>query len=150
MKNYKFIALLSLLCLLILIQATYAMDNQTALEVSDEGNVIGDDYYFDSNVENDNGNGSQDNPYKNLTSERVKDNSIIHLSDGEYPLDAQVMSKNITLIGQNPKNTVVKYNNHVGFVADTSITLKNLTLVGLAISDSSNSIINATNVIFKD
>ena len=126
------------------------MDNQTALEVSDEGNVIGDDYYFDSNVENDNGNGSQDNPYKNLTSERVKDNSIIHLSDGEYPLDAQVMSKNITLIGQNPKNTVVKYNNHVGFVADTSITLKNLTLVGLAISDSSNSIINATNVIFKD
>ncbi|WP_405297302.1 C1 family peptidase [Methanobrevibacter sp.] len=150
MKNYKFIALLSLLCLLILIPATYAMDNQTALEVSDEGNVIGDDYYFDSNVENDNGNGSQDNPYKNLTSERVKDNSIIHLSDGEYPLDAQVMSKNITLIGQNPKNTVVKYNNHVGFVADTSITLKNLTLVGLAISDSSNSIINATNVIFKD
>ncbi|WP_405265859.1 C1 family peptidase [Methanobrevibacter sp.] len=150
MKNYKFIALFSLLCLLILIPATYAMDNQTALEVSDESNVIGDDYYFDSNVENDDGNGSQDNPYKNLTSERVKDNSIIHLSDGEYPLDVQVMSKNITLIGQNPKNTIVKYNNHVGFVADSSITLKNLTLVGLAISDRSNSIINATNVIFKD
>ncbi|PWB87809.1 C1 family peptidase [Methanobrevibacter thaueri] len=149
LKNYKVIALFSLLCLLILIPATYAMDNQTALEVSNETNVISEEYYFDANVENDTGNGSQDNPYKELTSNRVKDNSIIHLSDGEYPLDAQVMSKNITLIGQNPKNTVVKYNNNVGFFADSSITLKNLTLVGLAISDSSNSIINATNVIFK-
>ena len=80
MKNYKLIALFSLLCLLILIPATYAMDNQTALEVSDESNVIGDDYYFDSNVENDDGNGSIYTPYKELTTNRINDNSVIHLA----------------------------------------------------------------------
>jgi len=157
LKNIKFITLTTILILLLtVIPTVFAMDNGTAIAVSDEDtlssvddDVLGADYYFDANVENDDGNGSADNPYKNLKSDRVKDNSIIHLSDGEYPLNAQVIRKNITLIGQNPQNTVVKYN-HVGFAAESSITLKNLTLVGLSISDHSNSIINATNVIFKD
>ncbi len=159
LRNIKFIALTTILILsLIVIPTCFAMDNETAFAVSDDddalsgvdGDVLGEDYYFDANAQNDNGNGTQDNPYRNLTSNRVKDNSIIHLKDGEYPLNAQVGSKNITLIGQNPQSTIIKYTNHVGFIAESSITLKNLTLVGLSISDRSNSIINATNVIFKD
>ncbi|WP_405306933.1 C1 family peptidase [Methanobrevibacter sp.] len=150
LKNYKIIALFSLLCLLILIPATYAMDNQTALEVSDEGNVISGEYYFDANVENDTGDGSQDNPYKELASSRVKDNSIIYLNDGEYQLDSMINSRNLTVIGQNPKNTVITYNNNVGFGAVSSLTLKNLTLVSLAVSDYSSAVITAENVIFRD
>ena len=158
LKNIKFIALTTILILLLIVIPTcFAMDNETAFAVSDEDalsivdeDVLDADYYFDANAQNDNGDGSQDNPYRNLTSNRVKDNSIIHMKDGEYPLNAQVGSINITLIGQNPQSTVIKYNNHIGFFADSSITLKNLTLVGLSISDRSNSIINATNVIFKD
>ena len=158
LKNIKFIALTTILILLLIVIPTcFAMDNETAFAVIDEDalssvddDVLNADYYFDANAQNDDGNGTQDNPYRNLTSNRVKDNSIIHLKDGEYPLNAQVSRKNITLIGQNPQSTIIKYDNHIGFFADSSITLKNLTLVGLSISDRSNSIINATNVIFKD
>ncbi|WP_303738040.1 Ig-like domain repeat protein [Methanobrevibacter thaueri] len=150
MKNYKIIALFSLLCLLILIPATYAMDNQTALEVSDEGNVTSAEYYFDANVENDTGDGSQDDPYRNLTSYRVKDNSIIYLNDGEYHLDSMINSRNLTVIGHNPLNTVITYNNNVGFAAVSSLTLRNLTLVSLAVSDDSSAVITAENVIFSD
>ncbi|MEE1150732.1 MAG: hypothetical protein UH242_07240, partial [Methanobrevibacter sp.] len=157
MKNIKFIALTTILILLLIVIPTcFAMNNETAFAVSDEDvlssvddDVLNADYYFDANAQNDDGDGSQDNPYRNLTSNRVKDNSVIHLKDGEYPLNAQVGRKNITLIGQNPQSTIIKYNN-VGFIAESSITLKNLTLVGLSISDRSNSFINATNVIFKD
>lgn len=149
MKNVRLIALFSLLCLMILIPTAYAMDNQTDVGISDDDNVMGEEYYFDANVENDTGNGSIDNPYKDLTSNRVKDNSIIHLSDGEYQLDMQVGKKNVTVIGQNPEKTIINYN-HVGFSASTSLTLKNLTLVSLAVSDRSDSIINVTNVIFRD
>ncbi|MBE6500919.1 MAG: hypothetical protein E7Z79_00590 [Methanobrevibacter thaueri] len=150
LKNYKIIALFSLLCLLILIPATYAMDNQTALEVSDEGNVTSAEYYFDANVENDTGDGSQDDPYRNLTSYRVKDNSIIYLNDGEYHLDSMINSRNLTVIGHNPLNTVITYNNNVGFAAVSSLTLRNLTLVSLAVSDDSSAVITAENVIFSD
>ena len=150
LKNYKIIALFSLLCLLILIPATYAMDNQTALEVSDEGNVTSAEYYFDANVENDTGDGSQDDPYRNLTSYRVKDNSIIYLNDGEYHLDSMINSRNLTVIGHNPLNTVITYNNNVGFAAVSSLTLRNLTLVSLAVSDYSSAVITAENVIFRD
>ena len=150
LKNYKIIALFSLLCLLILIPATYAMDNQTALEVSDEGNVTSAEYYFDANVENDTGDGSQDDPYRNLTSYRVKDNSIIYLNDGEYHLDSMINSRNLTVIGHNPLNTVITYNNNVGFAAVSSLTLRNMTLVSLAVSDYSSAVITAENVIFRD
>lgn len=150
LKNYKIIALFSLLCLLILIPATYAMDNQTALEVSDGGNVTSAEYYFDANVENDTGDGSQDDPYRNLTSYRVKDNSIIYLNEGEYHLDSMINSRNLTVIGQNPLNTVITYNNDVGFAAVSSLTLRNLTLVSLAVSDDSSAVITAENVIFRD
>ena len=150
MKNLKLIALFSLLFVMVLIPTAYAADNQTAIEAGDEGNVMGDEYYFDANVENDTGDGSQDNPYKELTSDRVRDNSIIHLSDGEYQLNAQVDRKNITVIGQNPKNTVIKYNNAVGFCAVDSISLQNVTLSGLSISDRSSSVIKATNVVFMN
>ncbi len=97
LKNIKFIALTTILILLLIVIPTcFAMDNETAFAVSDEDalsivdeDVLDADYYFDANAQNDNGDGSQDNPYRNLTSNRVKDNSIIHLKDGEYPLNAQ-------------------------------------------------------------
>ena len=135
LKNIKFIALTTILILLLIVIPTcFAMDNETAFAVSDEDalssvddDVLNADYYFDANAQNDDGDGSQDNPYRNLTSNRVKDNSIIHLKDGEYPLNAQVGSKNITLIGQNPQSTIIKYTNHVGFIAEIdNILMENL------------------------
>ena len=157
MKNIRLIALFSLLCLLVLIPTAYAMDNQTdcdmdnqtALQASDEDSVMGVDCYFDANIDNDNGNGSSDNPYRNITPSRVKDNSVNYLNDGEYRLTGQVNKKNVTIIGQDPQKTIL-YFNGIGFNVLDSLTLQNLTLVNLAISSNSNSVINATNVIFKN
>ena len=157
MKNIRLIALFSLLCLLVLIPTAYAMDNQTdcdmdnqtALQASDEDSVMGVDCYFDANIDNDNGNGSSDNPYRNITPSRVKDNSVNYLNDGEYRLTGQVNKKNVTIIGQDPQKTIL-YFNGIGFNVLDSLTLQNLTLVNLAISSNSNSVINATNVLFKN
>lgn len=78
----------SILCLLFVIPASFAMDNQTVVAADDAGedNLAVNDYYFDVNIENDTGNGSQYNPYKEFTTDRIKDNSVIHLANGEYKL----------------------------------------------------------------
>ena len=72
------ILFLIVIILIVIIPISFAEDNVTL------SNQTSNHYYFDSNVENDTGNGSFSNPYKYLTDERVPDNSVIHLADGEY------------------------------------------------------------------
>lgn len=138
-----------LACLLIVIPTGFAADNATALGLNDTSDVLGADYYFDANVENDNGDGTLDNPYKNLTDKRIKSNSVIHLADGEYELDGSKTIYNVTIIGQHVESTIIKYHG-TGFMVSTKLTLQNVTLVNLAISDNGNANINANNVIFKN
>lgn len=160
MRNIHKIAFVSILiCLFVAIPASFAMDNQTVIGIDDDNRndimesvgeeVLGNDYYFDASVENDTGNGSIDNPYKNLNSERIPDNSVIHLANGEYSLDNPIGSDSVTIMGQNVENTIIKFN-EFGISTKKSLTLINVTLVNCGISGSSNSEINANNVIFKD
>ena len=60
--NYKYLIAILFACLLI-IPFSFASDNQTLL---DGGAVSSNEnsYYFDASCENDNGNGSLENPYK--------------------------------------------------------------------------------------
>ena len=67
--------------------------------ITDESNQ--NDLYFDSSLANDNGNGSRENPYKRLTTQRIGNNNNIHLADGEYKLNSALTVKNITFIGQS-------------------------------------------------
>ena len=119
LKNVKFIALFSILCLLIVIPATFAGNNDTAILASDAiqnddsiavnssaGDNLADEYYFDANAENDAGNGSYINPYKELTSTRVNDNSTIHLANGEYEWNSFKGVSNVSIIGQSAENTI--------------------------------------------
>jgi C1A family cysteine protease len=162
MEKVKFVAFISILfCLLIVIPASFAVDNETVIAISDDAQnstlssipdqdvLNSNDYYYDASIENDNGNGSIDNPYKNLKSSRIQSNSVIHLADGQYALDTYKYTDNLTIIGQNVERTIISYSG-IGFYVKNSLTLQNVTLVNLAINDNSNSIINATNVIFKD
>ena len=86
LNRFKLILILSVV--LIILPISFAADNET---VSDnglaDGNVFNNEYYFDASLDNDNGNGSYDNPYKYLTDSRIVDNSIIHLASGEYDLN---------------------------------------------------------------
>lgn len=150
LRKTKYIALMSILaCLLIVIPTAFAVDNETSLGLDDTTDVFSADYYFDANVENDTGNGTLDNPYRNLTADRIESDSVIHLADGEYELDSSKTIRNVTIIGQHVESTIIRYQG-TGFNVLTKLTLQNVTLVNLGISDSSNANINAENVIFKN
>lgn len=125
---------------MILLPAAFADDNSTAGALNQAN-----EYYFDSNVENDAGNGSITNPYKEITSTRLKDNSIIHLANGEYNLVKGVSRNNLTFIGQDPSKTVL---NSGSFYVYSSLSLQNLTLNHLSIENHGN--ITAQNAIFSN
>ena len=151
MKRVKFIILMSmLLCLLVVVPMGFAADSTdgNVTLASDHEDVLSDDCYFDAGSDTE-GNGSVDNPYKNLTQDKLKDNSINHFNDGEYDLKGWGSKRNMTIIGHDAQNTVIKYGNGE-FTANSYLSLQNVTLVNWAIMGSSDTIITATNVIFKD
>ncbi|WP_407422357.1 Ig-like domain repeat protein [Methanobrevibacter sp.] len=115
---------------------------------SDSSDILTADYYFDSNAADDTGDGSISDPYRDFKSSRVVANSNLYLANGEYTLDRSVSVNNVTIIGENPSQTILKYNYDTGFTVSSSLTLKNLTLVSLRITN--NGELTATNTIFKD
>ena len=161
LNKIKFIAFISILiCLLIVIPTGFAVDNETAIAGSNDNQdsvlasvpddaLSTNDYYFDANIENDSGNGSIDNPYKYLNSNRIQQDSIIHLADGQYNLDRYTNVNNLTIVGQNVDRTIITFYG-IGFDVSDSLTLKNLTLINLAIEDNSNATLTANNVIFRN
>ena len=146
MNKIKFIALLSIFCFIFLIPCANALDNQTVTWENDTG-VLTKEYYFDADIGNDTGDGTVNSPYKTLSSQTIKDNSIIHLSEGQYNLTSKISVRNVTIIGQNPSNTIISYSG-VGFNVKTSLVLKGISLNNLSIENQGN--ITAKNVIFKN
>ena len=158
-NNYmkiKFIEFISILMLLlIVIPASFAGENQTAIGLSEESqnntlsslddNVLTDDYYFDASLENDNGDGSIYNPYRDFTSYRIHSNSVIHLADGEYNFVSKSNINNVTIIGQSASGTIVK---NAVFTAANSLTIYNVTFVSSSIENYG--VFTAKNSIFKD
>lgn len=143
--------------LFFIIPSGFALENQT--NISDDSSLLlesssndllsaNKDYYFNASADSD-GDGSQSNPYKYLTTDKLIENSVIHLSDGEYELNDAKSINTISFIGQNSQNTIVKFkDNNSVLTSWTSLKLQNLTLVDLSIMNYGT--LNATNVIFKD
>ena len=148
MKKIRFIALLLvLLSLLMVIPTTFAFDNDTIVSSDANSVILSDDYYFDANLSSDTGDGSISNPYKELTSDRIQDNSVIHMLNGEYSLDYSKTVRNVTIIGQDAQNTIIR-SNGLTLTVSTSFTLQNVTLMNLRINSDCD--FNAANVIFRD
>ena len=135
--NKKFI-IISLFILLILIPSTFAIDNETVTATSD-------DIYFDSNVVDDKGDGSIDNPYKILRDERILDNKVIHLADGEYNYSQINTHTNISIYGQNSSKTIIHGVSGL-LVVNNKFNFANLTLDSLTIMSQAK--LNANNIIF--
>ena len=157
MKNVKIIALFSILCLLVMMPATFAADNETAVAeaVADDtslsssfGDNLTKDYYFDANFEISTENGTLDEPYTDLSYAYVKDNSVLHFANGEYVLDQSVNLNNVSIIGQNPENTIIRYDG-TGFYVTDKLIIQNVTLMNLAITVNGGEL-NITNAIFRD
>ena len=123
---------------------SFASENRTLMgdgEVSNNENS----YYFDASCENDNGDGSLQNPYKYLTADRIKTNSSIYLKEGEYNLNKPKDITNVTIYGSNNQNTTIRYSG-VAFTASNNFKVENITLSGLTIKNYLN--FDAKNVIF--
>ncbi|MBP3791796.1 MAG: hypothetical protein ILA26_07190 [Methanobrevibacter sp.] len=163
MRNIYKIAFVSILiCLFVAIPASFAMDNQTVIGIADDNHndilesadddVIGNEWYFDASLDNDNGNGSIDSPYKYLTSSRIEDNSTIYLKNGEYDFSSSSKNiNNVSIIGEDSELTIIK---NANFKAYGSCTLLNVTLMNSAISSIKSGnltgIVNLDNSIFID
>ena len=109
-----------------------------------DGNTL--EYYFDSKVANDNGDGSFENPYKYLTENRIKDNSIIHLSNGIYNFTPSKTHTGVTICGQDSSSTIINGNYGNYRVNDFSI-LQNLTLINMRLYLEGS--LNASNIYFN-
>ena len=114
---------------------------------SNEPNIK--EYYFDSNVENDDGNGSIDNPYKQLRDDRIESNSILHFASGIYNYTPGDSNKvNVTIIGQDSSSTII--NNPMAnftFKVNEVFNIENIAFNNLQII-LKNTTLNATNVNF--
>ncbi|WP_405307016.1 C1 family peptidase [Methanobrevibacter sp.] len=156
-RHHRFL-LIALLILIFIIPSCHAMDNQTgdliesddaqtAISTVDEDTLAANnDYYFNSSLEDDNGDGTSQNPYKYLTAERIKGNCNIHLTDGEYVLDDSKSIERVNIIGSTPTKTIIKYDG-VGFTVNSFLSLTNVTLTDMSITNHGS--VNATNTIFN-
>ena len=138
--------MLVLFSLLIFSQTVFAADNETIMElVSEDTNISSNEYYFDCEIDYDSGDGSQYNPYNELTTDKIKDNSIIHLQEGTYYVSDSKSLSNVTLIGSNTLKTVI---DDFDITVKSSVYLINLTFTSSKFTN--NGVLTAENVIFKD
>ena len=109
-----------------------SLSNEDNLNAVENNDLINDDepangnineYYFDSNALDDNGNGSIDNPYKTLNDERILSNSILHFASGvyNYTPNGYYYHDNITFYGQDSANTII-YNPFIDSVSSLNKT----------------------------
>ena len=141
-KN-KLLLLLSIVLILFIIPQAFAQENVT-YPVAD-ASTIANNFYFDSNAPHDHGEGTVDDPYKELRDGRILDNSVIHLKNGEYDYSQLNTHTNISFIGEDSLKTVIHGDGKV-LVVNKQITLTNITISNLNIINQGN--LFAQNVIF--
>ena len=141
--QFKYLPIISialLMCLLLVIAPSFAFND------SSEDVVAASDYYFNNNNTED-GNGSLENPYKNLNDSTLNDHSIIHLASGEYNFESDRSFSEISFCGDAANTTIINangyklYNN--GFLNFKNVTIKNLSI-------ENRGTINASNTIFSN
>ena len=141
-KN-KLLLLLSIVIILFIIPHAFAQENVT--DSAADASTIANNFYFDSNAPHDHGEGTVDNPYKELRDGRILDNSVIHLKNGEYDYSQLNTHTNISFIGEDSLKTVI-HGDGKTLVVNKQITLTNITVSNLNIINQGN--LFAENVIF--
>jgi len=137
MANHKYLLLLLIILGIIIIPCCYGADNTSDAH----------DIYFNGDVLNDSGEGLPDNPYKTLREARLLDNSVIHISNGEYDFSPEESHSNLTFIGEDASKTIINGNGKRLYVHD-NLVLANITISNLTIFKQST--ITASNVIFTN
>ncbi|MBR6023647.1 MAG: peptidase C1 [Methanobrevibacter sp.] len=105
--------------------------------------------YFNASAEKD-GDGSQDNPYKYLQSNRLNKIDVAHFADGLYRLDNyRGIFSDLELVGESAENTIIKYDGMAFSIGvDSSLTASNITFSKASIRNFG--VVVAEDCIFKD
>lgn len=141
-----------LLLVLFILPTSFASDlNDTADEIYthdflDEDILSGQEIYFNASAEVD-GDGSKDNPYKFLNTQRIGYGNTLIFANGVYDLTRTVAINTATFIGQDAQNTIINQNGR-GLSVSNSLTLINITLYRSSISNDGG-VITASNAIFN-
>ena len=179
MKIKIFTLLLILFFISVLIPSAYAVEeNTTEILTNSENDVLqSKKYYFNSSSSD--GDGSKNNPYKDLDYSRFKDDSDLYFANGEYNINFdKYYARNINIYGQNASSTIIdgnghsistnyggnlyfenvtlknfKFNNYLNFEAKNSIftsNISNLNVLSDGIINSYGGNVKLTNCIFKN
>lgn len=147
MFKFSKITILMIFILLVFISPSFALDNET-FSAGDTGVVeepLATDIYVNAS-NSDNGDGSVDNPYRNLENVKIEKDSVLHLTDGNYSYKSFRSLNNVTIIGQSMNKTVISCNRLE--ITSNLLTLKNLTIIGATFKNQGD--FTAENVIFRD
>ncbi len=92
--------------------------------------------YFNASTSNDNGNGSETNPFKTITQSRLnslENNTTIYIANGIYNVSSITISTNLNIIGENTNNTILtgqSINSRMFTIYSTAnVSISNLTMV---------------------
>ena len=150
MKHFKKFFIFFIL-FMVLVPISFASDNVTLnddqLALNDNNDVLtSSNIYFDSHASID-GNGSKSSPYNYLTYNRLSDDSVAYFASGEYTLDGTKYFNNLSIIGQDSSNTIIK-SYSLQIYSQDSLFISDITLNGLTIYNNKN--FTASNVIFEN
>lgn len=133
MLKRKLLILSAMFLILLVVPSVFAQENATdSLESSADAQALSSDFYFDSNATNDHGEGTVDDPYRELRDGRILDNSVIHLKNGEYEFSQIDTHTNVSFIGQDATKTIVRGDGGA-LTVNSPLVLTNITICNLNI-----------------
>ena len=147
MFNNRLLMLVSIaIFFLLIIPSAFGADNQTdSLKADLDAQTLVHDFYFDSNATNDHGEGTADDPYRELRDGRILDNSVIHLKNGQYDYFQLNTHANVSFIGQDASKTIINGNGGTLLFNDR-LSLTNVTICNLNILNQGD--LTAANTVF--
>ena len=128
--------------ILLVVPSAFAASNDT---ISLNTTSTSNDFYFDSNATHDHGEGTADDPYRELREGRILDDSVIHLKNGEYDLTVSDFRRDVSFIGEDSSKTIIDGNGGT-FHTTGDLFLSNVTICNLNIFNHGN--IHASNTFF--
>ena len=126
------------------------LDYQNIIKDTSTKQSSNDVVYVDSKSNNTIEDGTIESPFKTINNEnleKISDDSTIYVSEGDYTLNLTNINKNLSIIGENKKNTIFIPINSGGFTINegVNVVFKNFSIKDHS-SDFKPAIINNGNL----
>jgi len=137
-----------------ILHTTDNLDYQSITDYANKKQDSNDVVYVNSKSNSSIEDGSIDSPFKTINNEnleRISDDSMIYVSEGDYTLDLTNINKNLSIIGEDKKNTIFIPINSGGFTIneEVSVVFKDFSIKDHS-SDFKPAIINNGNLFIDN